>query len=319
MKARSRSALRTMILIGVCVVSLGGSSAAWAADFDHDGIPDHLDKCPSEAEDHDGDSDEDGCPDDGDVDGDGILDSQDLCPTLAEDKDGNLDHDGCPDVKDDKDGDGLGAAQDQCPYEPEDHDGFQDRDGCPDPDNDGDGIADTFDICPMAQEDIDGFDDGDGCPDLDNDGDGIPDLLDECPNDPEDLDGHDDKDGCPDVLVVLTKDKIELKEKVFFAFNETMILQQSYPILDAVTAILNDHPELVVRIDGHTDNVGSPTYNVELSHGRAKSVRTYLIGRGIGPDRLSAVGYGPDQPLVPNDSEDNRALNRRVEFIIVAR
>ena len=76
----------------------------------------------------------------GDNDGDGIPDNVDKCPTDPEDKDGFQDEDGCPDP--DNDGDGIPDKRDKCPNEPEDKDGFQDDDGCPDPDNDGDGIAD---------------------------------------------------------------------------------------------------------------------------------------------------------------------------------
>jgi uncharacterized protein (TIGR03382 family) len=99
----------------------------------------------------------------GDADHDGVPDDLDRCPTEPEDKDGFEDADGCPDP--DNDGDGIPDAQDKCPNEPEDKDGFQDADGCPDPDNDGDGIPDRRDRCPNEPETINGFEDEDGCPD----------------------------------------------------------------------------------------------------------------------------------------------------------
>ncbi|HEY1812534.1 MAG TPA: choice-of-anchor D domain-containing protein [Kofleriaceae bacterium] len=99
----------------------------------------------------------------GDEDHDGIPDDLDRCPTQPEDKDGFEDADGCPDP--DNDHDGIPDAQDKCPNDPEDKDGFQDADGCPDPDNDGDGIPDQRDRCPNEPETINGFQDEDGCPD----------------------------------------------------------------------------------------------------------------------------------------------------------
>jgi hypothetical protein len=165
-------------------------------DADGDGIPDVLDKCPTEPEDKDGFQDEDGCPDP-DNDGDGIPDVLDKCPNEPEDKDHFEDEDGCPDP--DNDGDGIPDVLDKCPNQPEDKDGFQDEDGCPDPDNDGDGIPDAVDLCPNEPEDKDGFEDQDGCPDPDNDGDGVPDALDKCPAQAEDRDGWEDEDGCADL------------------------------------------------------------------------------------------------------------------------
>ena len=98
-----------------------------------------------------------------DIDHDGVPDDLDRCPTEPEDKDGFEDADGCPDP--DNDHDGIPDAADKCPDQPEDKDGFQDADGCPDPDNDGDGIPDLRDRCPNEPETINGFQDEDGCPD----------------------------------------------------------------------------------------------------------------------------------------------------------
>ncbi len=99
-----------------------------------------------------------------DTDGDGIPDRLDKCPTQRETVNGVEDDDGCPEP--DPDGDGLVGADDKCPDQPEDFDGFQDQDGCPDPDNDMDGIPDTADACPNEPETRNGFQDEDGCPDV---------------------------------------------------------------------------------------------------------------------------------------------------------
>lgn len=98
-----------------------------------------------------------------DTDSDGIPDFRDECPTVAEDLDGFSDEDGCPDL--DNDLDGVPDGFDGRPLLMEDYDGFQDEDGVPDLDNDGDGIVDERDMCPDEAEDLDGFEDGDGCPD----------------------------------------------------------------------------------------------------------------------------------------------------------
>ncbi|MBK7861954.1 MAG: hypothetical protein IPJ65_25725 [Archangiaceae bacterium] len=98
-----------------------------------------------------------------DDDHDGVKGAADKCPTQAEDHDGFEDDDGCPEL--DNDDDGIPDEQDKCRNEAEDKDGFQDDDGCPDPDNDLDGIPDGKDLCPLKPEDKNGVSDDDGCPD----------------------------------------------------------------------------------------------------------------------------------------------------------
>lgn len=215
----------------------------------------------------------------------------------------------------DTDGDGIDDAQDLCPLEPEDKDGYQDADGCPDPDNDGDGIADVDDKCPGDAEDKDGYQDADGCPDPDNDGDSVADVHDQCPNTPGIPSG--DKPGCPKkTLIVVTEKEIRINEQIQFEFNRAVIKPGvSYRILDAVVAVLDDNPKIMLEVQGHTDNVGADGYNMRLSQARADAVRTYLVAHGIAASRLRSKGYGFHQPLVPNNSDANRSLNRRVQFI----
>ncbi len=289
------------------------------ADTDGDGIIDKVDGCPTEAEDPDGYQDEDGCPDP-DNDADGILDVDDKCPNEPENINGYQDEDGCPEKDGDRDGDGILDRMDKCPDQPEDKDGFEDADGCPDPDNDKDGIPDKTDKCPLKPEDKDGYQDGDGCPDEDNDNDGIVDVKDKCPNEPEDYDGDADEDGCPDKykLVVVTEERIELKQKVYFATNKSTILRKSYPLLNEVAQVLLDRPSIRVRIEGHTDSRGSARYNLKLSQARADSVKRYLVRQGVDPSRMEAVGYGEERPIEDNATREGRAANRRVEFHIIS-
>ena len=220
----------------------------------------------------------------------------------------------------DSDGDGLHDDQDQCPQAAEDFDGDRDADGCPDVDSDGDGLEDDVDQCPEQAEDLDGFKDGDGCPEPDNDGDGILDERDKCPLQAEIVNEYLDEDGCPDTKpekVIISKKKIEILDKVNFALNAATIDPGSYGLLDQVAQVMTDAPELVVRVEGHTDNQGNDSFNLKLSQARAESVRTYLEGRGVDAARLEAVGYGETRPIDTNRTEEGRAANRRVEFTIL--
>ena len=241
-----------------------------------------------------------------DTDHDGISDARDRCPAQPEDKDGFQDDDGCPDP--DNDGDGVADVVDRCPLEPEDHDGFEDQDGCPELDNDKDGVLDKDDGCPN----LPGAKETGGCPD--RDGDQLDDQHDECP----DVPGPVGNKGCPEYKnVKITANKLELAQKIFFAHDLTRILPRSFPLLDEVAKVLQDHDKLNVRIEGHTDARGSAEHNRVLSLGRAEAVRTYLVARGIAVTRLEAKGYGPELPIDSNATVAGRENNRRVEFVIM--
>jgi len=255
----------------------------------------------------------------GDRDGDGIPDNVDKCPDQPENYNGFEDADGCPDDPD-TDGDGIPDSKDQCVLQPEDKDGYQDADGCPDIDNDLDLIPDDKDKDPVTgkscandPEDPDGFEDADGCPDLDNDKDGVPDLEDMCPNEP----GPASNKGCPlkPSLVVVTDKEIKILQQIHFQFDKDKIRPESYRILDAVVEALKAYPKIRIEVQGHTDNKGAPAYNKSLSDRRATAVRKYLASHGIAESRLVSRGYGMERPLVSNDTDQNRALNRRVQFI----
>ncbi|MDB4975513.1 MAG: hypothetical protein JWN48_3854 [Myxococcaceae bacterium] len=285
-------------------------AARKASDLDHDGIADSRDGCPERAEDADGFQDEDGCPE-LDNDQDGIADTRDQCVSEPEDLDGIDDQDGCPDG--DNDQDGIFDAQDQCPNAPEDRDGYQDDDGCPDLDNDQDGSPDARDSCPLQPEDGDGFEDEDGCPDPDNDKDKVLDADDNCPTVP----GPVETKGCPSA-VRIDRAQIRILERIEFQTMRAEIRPESLGILDQIRSALEVNPQLRrVRIEGHTDNVGPNLANEKLSQRRAESVMKYLVKEGIDPGRLEAKGWGEERPLVKNDSEENKQINRRVEFHIV--
>jgi outer membrane protein OmpA-like peptidoglycan-associated protein len=249
-----------------------------------------------------------------DTDGDGIFDNVDHDIMNPEDFDGFEDEDGAPDP--DNDNDGVLDVDDGEPNIAEDMDGFQDEDGVPDLDNDGDGLNDDVDKSPNIAEDFDGFEDEDGAPDLDNDKDGILDKNDKCPNEPETKNGYMDSDGCPDEKPV-EKPKPLKFENINFRTGSDYITLESRAILDKVVKLLNENPQMKLEINGYTDNTGPRNINMDLSKYRAAAVKKYLVGKGISEYRLTTNGYGPDDPIATNNTEEGRAKNRRIEFIPV--
>jgi len=215
----------------------------------------------------------------------------------------------------DCDEDGIFGSQDDCPREPEDYDGFEDEDGCPDVDNDMDTILDVDDDCPDDAEDFNDFEDEDGCPDADSDGDGVLDIHDECPDTPAGT--IVDAVGCPKpepkpVPVPVPEPKPELVAvMVNFALDSAVLDDMATGRLDALVSFLLEDTTVTVDVGGHASSEGSDEYNQALSERRAVAVRDYLAEKGIDAGRVTVVGYGVQQPLVPNDSESNRSQNRR--------
>ena len=118
----------------------------------------------------------------------------------------------------------------------------------------------------------------------------------------------------------ITKEKIEILEKVYFDLAKASIKSESFQLLDDVAEILRDNPDIkLIRVEGHTDSRGSAKYNKSLSDRRAKSVRQYLMDAGIDPDRLQSEGFGEERPVDPQENESAWEQNRRVEFVIVER
>jgi outer membrane protein OmpA-like peptidoglycan-associated protein len=116
-------------------------------------------------------------------------------------------------------------------------------------------------------------------------------------------------------LVVVTDCEVKITQQIHFEFNKDVIRPESFPVLDAVVDVLNKNQDIKIEVQGHTDNKGTATYNKGLSNRRAASVMKYLTSHGISPGRLTSQGYGFDRPIVSNDTPQNRALNRRVQFV----
>jgi len=102
---------------------------------------------------------------------------------------------------------------------------------------------------------------------------------------------------------------------IVFDTNKAYIRPESYPRLDILVEFMTHKKSARVEISGHTDNVGKPKANKTLSQNRAESCRKYVMSKGVDGSRIKAVGYGDEKPIVPNDSDENRQKNRRIEVI----
>lgn len=306
-------------------------------DMDGDEVADYLDECPYTPSATYGMIDSVGCP--LDSDGDDVPDYRDLCPNTPFEAIAHVDADGCTM---DSDGDGVSDHLDICPNTPMAARGMVDSTGCP-LDTDGDGVYDFLDLCPDTPEEAYGMVDQNGCP-LDTDKDGIYDYCDQCNNTipearnyvdslgcPLDIDNdgvYDYEDLCPTIAgVKANKGCPEIKREIRNLLNKAMsgiqfengkatIKPTSYKILDDIAQIFIDNPTYIIEVQGHTDNVGKYDYNMDLSDRRARSVRKYLIDKGVPAARLTAHGYGPDMPIADNNTKEGREKNRRVEFHI---
>lgn len=122
----------------------------------------------------------------------------------------------------------------------------------------------------------------------------------------------------PEPIAYVEEDKIVITRRVHFEFNKAVIRPVSFQILDAVAEVLKKSPYILkVRVEGHTDFVGSDSFNMRLSQQRADAVQKHLIDKGISRERLVAVGYGETRPIDPDKTDLARARNRRVEFTIL--
>jgi OOP family OmpA-OmpF porin len=142
----------------------------------------------------------------------------------------------------------------------------------------------------------------------DSDGDGVPDCIDKCPDTPKGV--KVDANGCPPAV----EQGAIIFRNILFDFDKSNIKPDSFAILDEIVEYLETNKGIMMEIQGHTDNKGTAEYNMKLSYKRADSVRKYIVGKGIAPERLKVNGLGFSKPVVPNDSDENRTRNRRVEF-----
>lgn len=119
------------------------------------------------------------------------------------------------------------------------------------------------------------------------------------------------------LVIKYEPEKVFTLKNVNFETGKATLTTNSYPALNDLAGALKSNTSMVIEIAGHTDNVGSQEVNQKLSEARANSVKQYLISKGISASRLSAKGYGDNQPIADNNSETGRQQNRRTEVRII--
>ncbi len=288
-------------------------------------------------------------PNNPDTDGDGLTDGEEVRIYGTDPNNPDTDGDGLSDGDEvhkyhtnpllkDTDGDGLTDGEEVLKYHTDplkrdtDGDGLSDYDEVKkyhtDPlkkDTDGDGLSDYDEVMiyhtnPLLKDtDGDGLDDGTEVNithtdplNPDTDGDGIPDGKDGCPLEP----GPAWNNGCP-VQPYAVGQRLALP-RIEFETGKWDILSQSFAALNQLLGLMDKYPGTKISIQGHTDNQGDSVANEQLSLNRANSVRDWLVQHGISSTRLETRGYGQTRPIATNSTEEGRAINRRIEFIIIA-
>jgi len=225
-----------------------------------------------------------------DADDDRVADESDMCPSLAGEASEDPMMHGCPPVPSDADGDGIPDTLDACPRTPGEPSVRKKRHGCPKP--------------------------------LDRDHDDIVDADDACPDEPGVESPETKLRGCPapPPKVTLERAQIAISEQVQFETGTALIRDDSSALLQQVVEVLQRHREIEsCEVGGHTDDIGTAELNRELSEARARSVMSWLVARGVEARRLTARGYGSSRPIADNATDEGRARNRRVEFLITRR
>ena len=151
-----------------------------------------------------------------------------------------------------------------------------------------------------------------GCP-ADSDGDGIIDSKDRCPT----TKGEGTVNGCPVVKADVKKRLNFAARGIQFETGKATLIIASYPMLDEIVNILAAYPDYVLKIGGHTDNVGDDNSNYKLSQARVDAVKSYLASKGVALSRMEATGYGETKPIGSNANTNGRQQNRRVELDLV--
>lgn len=257
-----------------------------------------------------------------DDDGDGVPDERDQCPHAPQGARPDVTRPGC--ATPDSDFDTVFDPDDRCVTQPQGPHPDPTRPGCPAPDDDGDGALNDEDRCPTEPAGEHPDPARPGCPDGDRDRDGVRDGVDRCIDEPEDRNGVEDEDGCPDAPTAPAsidpeRRVISLRGNVsFLPGSANLVGRTSFDALDALAALLNEHPEIeLVEVQGHTDARGARAANLALSRRRAETAVLYLTSRGVAASRLRAAGYGPDRPIDPRQTPEAWTLNRRTEVHVI--
>ena len=257
-----------------------------------------------------------------DTDGDGLNDGEEFNTYSSDPKNPDTDGDGLTDKEEAKDHKTDPTKADT------DGDGLSDKDELmthkTDPtkaDMDNDGLSDKEELMTTMTEVANADTDGDGLKDgeevntyktdpknSDSDGGSVDDGREvnrgTNPNKAED-----------DVIIEVKEDAPIVLEGIVFATGSATISPESEDILTKVVNTMKAYPNMVVEIRGYTDNTGSRNGNMGLSQRRADSVRNYMVEKGVEGERVSAKGFGPDNPIAPNSTPEGRQKNRRIEFV----
>ena len=242
-----------------------------------------------------------------DTDGDGLTDGEEVLKYRTEPLNPDTDGDGLTDgeevlkyhtdpLKADTDGDGLSDGDEVLKYHT-------------DPlrvDTDGDGLSDGDEVMVYGTQPLK----------VDTDGGGVPDGV-EVRRGSNPLDPSDDFPKPKKEELSIEINKPIVLGGVVFKFGSAEITPQSGSILEKAFNTLEQHPAIEVEIHGHTDNVGLPRVNLNLSIARAEAVKMYLVRKGIAPNRIVTRGFGSIRPIAPNTTEEGRQKNRRIEFVRV--
>jgi outer membrane protein OmpA-like peptidoglycan-associated protein len=110
---------------------------------------------------------------------------------------------------------------------------------------------------------------------------------------------------------------VTMKDKILFDFDSATVKPAALSSLDQIAGVLNKYPKTTITVAGHTDNTGRADYNLKLSERRAGAVKFALAERGVPGDRVTAMGFGAENPVSPNTTPEGRTENRRVELHIV--
>ena len=294
------------------------SSGGVEKDSDGDGLLDKLEKTLGTD------------PKKADTDGDGLSDGEEYNQYKTDPLKGDTDGDGL------KDGDEVKTHHTNALVADTDNDGLNDKAELfqykTDPikaDTDGDGLNDGMEVKTnktdpiLTDTDKDGLSDGEEITKYHTDplladtdkgtiNDGVEVKRGTNPLDPSD----DIPKPKKEVFEIKEQKKIVL-EGITFKTASAEILPESETVLTKALNTLEENPNIRVEVQGYTDNKGNRAYNMKLSQSRAESIRNWFIGHGINADRLTAKGYGPDNPVATNDTEEGRKTNRRIEFEVL--
>lgn len=291
--------------IGITITGKGGPT-----DTDRDGLTDDFEEKIGTD------------PNNPDTDGDGLKDGEEVNAYKTDPKNPDTDADGLQDgaevktystnpLNPDTDGDQLLDGEEVNTYTTNPNNADTDGDGL----NDGEEVT-SYRTNPLNKDsDGDTLTDGDEVKvyktdplNRDTDSGSVDDGT-------EVRRGTDPLNPADDVKEEIEIGTVIILEGINFEKGSAVITYDSEEILrTGALKTMQDHPEIIVEISGHTDSDGSDSYNQQLSQDRANSVKQWLVNNGISGDRIETVGYGEDRPIAPNDSPENKLKNRRIEF-----